>query len=248
MYIRKCWHDTAPYFFICLGVSILDVFISLKDWGPHSAPHGNALLAIVVAWVELGFLIAFIACLVGLRTIGTDIQKGFGDFLLTRPRSRKSVVWTGWAVGIAEIAGIVLSDALLVAAILYQENGPFWRHLPATVALDQQVVAVDIPLVVASIFTFAAFAFSATYFVNVVSRGRSPMLIFWPFYLYQQITNRHDSWYSPCPGFLVQPYYAVLPHQPQYVHITEICTLCFLVLCVLAFPYATQCAFERMDI
>lgn len=247
-YIRKCWRETAPYFFVCLGVALVGVLLTMKDRGPNFVPPGNPLLAIIEAWRELGFAFGMFGCVLGYSSVGTSISKGVGDFLFTRPRSRKYFVWTGWAVGVAEIVCIVMCAALLVVAILYQESGSFWRSLPATVVLKQQVVAVDVPLLIASALVFGMAAYSATYFVSVATHGRSSVIVVSLIFLYELFVGRPGWGHDHLPGLLVRPYYAVMPQQFWNPHTIEICTLIAWIVCVLAFPFAAQLVFERSDI
>jgi hypothetical protein len=247
-YIRKCLRDTALTFFLCLGLALLGALLTMKDGGPNSAPPGNALLAILEVWRELGIPFGILGCVLALRSVGSDVSRGFGDFLFTRPRSRKYFVWAGWAVGVAEIVCIVMSGALLVVAIIYQEDGLSWRSLPPTVVLNQQVVAVDIPLLVASILVFVVAAYSATYFVSVATHGRSPQLVFCLIFLYQILVGQPSWGATRYPSLLVRPYYAVLPQQSWNAHTIEICTLIAWIVCALAFAFAAQLVFERSDI
>jgi hypothetical protein len=247
-YIRKCWRDTAPYFFVCLGVALLGALLTMKDRGPNSAPPGNPLLAIVEAWRELGFAFGMFGCVLGYSSVGTSVSKGVGDFLFTRPRSRKYFVWAGWAVGVAEIVCIVMCAALLVVAILYQESGPFWRALPATVVFREQVVVVDVVLLIASVLVFVLAAYSATYFVSVATGGRSSVLVVSCLFLYDIFVSRPGWGHDHLPGLLVKPYYAVIPQQFWNPHTIEICTVIAWIVCALAFTFGAQLLFERSDI
>jgi hypothetical protein len=245
MYIRKCWRETAVYFFFCLALSLSLTLLTMKDHGPNSAPSGNAMLAILEAWRELGFPTGLLVCVLGFRNIGTNISKGLGDFLLTRPRSRAYFVWAGWASGIAEVVCIVISMILLVVAILYQENGPFWRSLSTNVMIDQQAMTVDVSLLVASVLIFAVVAYSATYFVEVLTRGRSSILVLCLLFLYNSFTRRPGWIHSHLPSLLVRPYYAVIP---EHLHSVEIYALIAWTLCALAFPIAAQIVIEHFDV
>jgi hypothetical protein len=247
-YIRKCWRDTAPAFFLFLGLSLLLAFFTMKDRAPNSAPPGNVLLTILEAWRELGLGFGLSGCALALRSVGTDVSRGFGDFLFTRPRSRKYFVWAGWAVGVAQILSIVMSVSLLVVAILYQESGSFWRSLPATVVFKQQVVAVDVALLMASVLVFGMAAYSATYFVSVATKGRSAALVMCLIFLYDSLGSPQGWGHVPLPSLLVRPYYAVMPQQFSNAHTIEICTLIAWIVCAVAFAFAAQLVFERSDI
>jgi hypothetical protein len=248
MYIRKCLRETGVYFLVCLILAFLAALLTMLDHGPNSAPPGNSLLAIVEAWREFGFSVGILGALLGNRRIGTDISKGLGDFLLTRPRSRKYFIWTGWAVGIAEILCIVFFTTLLDGGILYRENGPFWRQLPAAVLLNQRITVVDVPLVVVSVLIFAIVAYSATYFVEVLTRGRSAFGVMALLLGYNFLAIQPGWARSHFPSLLVRPYYAAVPEHLQGAHEAAILALIAWSVCALAFALATQLIFERSDL
>jgi hypothetical protein len=245
MYFRKCLRDTAPFFFLSLGLCLgTQLLLAVPSIGVREP----ALLALIRDWRAEGFLIEILACVLCYRNISRDISRGSADFLLTRPRSRNYFILIGWVVGIAEIACIVVSAALVVSAILYHQNGLFWQQLPPTLVFHDELVVVDIPLLVVSVFVSAAGAYSVTYFVSVITRGRGTTLC-WVLIL--NCTTLGDVWgwwRAHVPSPLVRPYYAAAPFQAQHAHLVQVCMLIPWIACSFAFVYVTQIAFDRMDI
>jgi hypothetical protein len=247
MYLRKCWRDTSIMFFGLLLIFVLFVLLVTKDRGPHSPPHGQVSQEIFEAWRELGASMVMLTSLLGTRSIGADISKGFGDFLVTRPRARKYFVWAGWAVGVVEIACLIASMVVLLVAILYQENGPFWRNMATAVTVDQKTVTLDPILAILSIFVGATAAYSFVYFVCLATRRTATLPAIFVVILYYLPTGSRGWVHSHLPAPLVQPYFALASQQISATHIDRIYSLTLWGLCALLFPLLAQIAFERMD-
>ncbi len=140
MYIWRRWRDTVVYCFLCLVVSIPLVTYPLRS------PRMSAG-AIETSWLLLGVPVGLlIGLLIGSRSIGTEVGAGYGDFIMTRPRSRGYFVWTGWAVGVAEVFGLLAIAETCNAGAIYYQDRFFLRQMPATL--------VDIPMLLTSVAVF----------------------------------------------------------------------------------------------
>ncbi len=115
MYLWKCWRDTR------LKLAVFAALFALLALANRLAPAGrehaftamelqNAFLASL--WLT-SLPLLFVGWILGETNPGADIHRGSGDFLLVRPVSRGSLIWTGWAVGMLE--GIVLWAVISVA-------------------------------------------------------------------------------------------------------------------------------------
>jgi ABC-type transport system involved in multi-copper enzyme maturation permease subunit len=100
----------------------------------------------------------------GALGVGTEFEKRTAEFLLTRPRSRRSLLWTSWAVGAAEMAALVIVSITMV-----------WiaRHRGAAVNVRGIVGMCIVALVI----------YSVTYLMTTLTRSSrhglsSAMLIF----------------------------------------------------------------------
>jgi hypothetical protein len=95
-----------------LAVGAFGLYVKLDPFGWIAAKalevqalwttSADALLGMAVGLAPVaGFVL-------GARGVGLEFEKGTADFLLTRPRSRRSLLWTSWAVGAAQMLAVVL--------------------------------------------------------------------------------------------------------------------------------------------
>ena len=110
MYLWQYWRDTRRNVYFYLGSLLLFVLISVA--GMIHANRIHHVYASAEPLWEAAAAIAFTGTLLcalvmtfvlGNNNVGSEIQKGTGDFLLTRPRPRHYFVWAGWAAGMAEL-------------------------------------------------------------------------------------------------------------------------------------------------
>jgi ABC-type transport system involved in multi-copper enzyme maturation permease subunit len=234
MYIWRRWRDTSIYFSLCLIFSLL-----LVPTHTTLSP-GHALQAIEGSWLLLGVPAGLLGgLLIGSRSIGTEIGGGSGDFVMTRPKPRKYFIWSGWAVGVVEIFAIVVITALFKQGLLYYEDGPFWRSLPAAI--------VDIPVLIASVTVFTLVVYSTTYFASVLTRKSGAAIgIGLGFCIaYQVIVNRLGWVHSHLPDMLIVPY---KPLRGEYVRGNAIHDLVPWIIFVLLLPLLAQLIFEKSEI
>jgi hypothetical protein len=244
MYIWRRWRDTSVYFFISL-ILLLPLVISFS-----TQAKGDALQAIVRLWGELGVPVGLIVgLLIGSRSIGTEIGGGYGDFVMTRPRSRKYFVWIGWSLGVIELLTILAIITIFTAGALSYEHGFFWRQSRTTIQFTRQLMVVDIPLLLASIAVFTLVVYSATYLASVLTRrsGIAMGITFGCGCAYQVIVNRVGWAHSHFPEMLVTPYYEVSPLHIQHMHTNAVYGLVIWLVCVLLFPLIAQLVFEGTE-
>ncbi len=274
MYFWKCWRDTRRAFSIYLILAVggtLLWFIGMNHALQHASvgtPPEEALWFLVVSG-GLAFGLPFAAVMglgLGSRSVGTEVGGEGGDFLMTRPRSRKYFVWVGWTVGLAEIAILLAVTAVLALAALYYEGGPIWRHMPVAthfgpatqastggqaVNISLLLTVVDIPLLLASVAILAFVVHGLTYFLSVLTRsGRRAvtysLLLILAFWTCVNLLNRWGHFSLPNIA-TISLYRTHLQGPPTWYLAPELQLIGWLLLAV-AFPAAAQLVLERSDI
>ena len=100
MYLWKCWRETRFFctVFLIIAVAIMPVIAAVSAGTHFMEEFGRAALTTALSSIFVGMAL-------WLGVIGA--LHGFDDktvqFLFTRPRSRASFVWIGWAVGLVEL-------------------------------------------------------------------------------------------------------------------------------------------------
>jgi hypothetical protein len=108
MYLWKCWRESRLFFvlsaalFVVFGALTIETGV-LHDFNPH---HFGVLASLAALLI--------VACAVvwyfGQTGLGRHFHQNAGDFLFTRPRSRRYFVWSEWGFG--------MFSALLLTALL----------------------------------------------------------------------------------------------------------------------------------
>ncbi|HKN26266.1 MAG TPA: hypothetical protein VJX72_15565 [Candidatus Acidoferrum sp.] len=274
MYFWKCWRDTRRAFSIYLILAVGGTLLwfmgmshELLRGSVRAAPEEALWFLVVSGGLAFGLPFAAVMGLgLGSRSVGTEVGGEGGDFLMTRPRSRKYFVWVGWTVGLAEIAILLAVTALVALAALYYEGGAIWRHMPVAthfgpvtqsptggqaVNISLLLTVVDIPLLLASVAVIAIVVHGLTYFLSVLTRsGRRAVtyslvliLAFWT------CANLLDRWgHFSLPNIAtISLYRTHLQGPPIWYLAPELQLIGWLVLAV-AFPVAAQRVLERSDI
>jgi hypothetical protein len=274
MYFWKCWRDTRRAFSIYLIVAVVGTLLwfmgmshELLRGSVRAAPEEALWFLVVSGGLAFGLPFAAIMGLgLGSTSVGTEIGREGGDFLMTRPLSRKYFVWVGWTVGLAEIAILLGVAALVGLAVLYYEGGPIWRHIPVATHfgpatqsptggqaenISLLLKVVDIPLLLASVVGIAIVVHGLTYFMSVLTRsGRRAVtyslvliLAFWT------CANLLDRWghFSLSNIAKISLYRTHLQGPPTWYLAPELQLIGWLLLAV-AFPVAAQLVLERSDI
>ena len=100
MYIWKCWRETRFFTFVCLiiATAVMPATAAVSAGTHFMEEFGRAALTTALSSIFMGMAL-------WLGVIGA--LHGFDEktvhFLFTKPRSRASFVWIGWAVGFVEL-------------------------------------------------------------------------------------------------------------------------------------------------
>jgi ABC-type transport system involved in multi-copper enzyme maturation permease subunit len=256
MYFWKYWRDTRRSVYIYLGLLIFFAVVWVASmYGYNRVGHIDGDLANL--WMmELGvaFALSYLCALVmgfatGSNSVGSDIGKGTGDFLLTRPRSRRYFVWAGWAAGLVELFSLITFTTLFVFAMIAWATGAVWRRVasPARFTIADKAV-MDVALMLATIVLTAAVIYGLTYFMGVLLRGGQKGVIW---------TLAVMFGYSIISSLLRQFAGITLPslnladlasHPAEHWYLEPRIQIAGWSVLALAFPFAAQVVLERTDI
>lgn len=127
MYFWKCWRDTRSFFVVFLIIAAIVMPVAavvrlgthlVEDFGTTAFQSTFGLILMAMAF--------------GLGAIGAihEFAEKMAHFLFTKPRSRAYFVWTGWAVGFAELLAIAAVNFLAgwITLSRYSKN-PFHSTL-----------------------------------------------------------------------------------------------------------------------
>ncbi len=149
MYLWKCWRDTRSTFYVLVGAILaVGAFAGYVAWDPfgwiaakaqdlRELWEGSAGVFVTMA-MQLVPVAGFV---LGALGVGTEFEKGTADFLLTRPRSRRYLLWTSWGLGAAQVVALVLGSVILRLVLANspgaEDPGAFLRPVAilATLAL-----------------------------------------------------------------------------------------------------------------
>ena len=130
MYFWKCWRETRLSFYVFLSIALTSAVVPWKVMDSAMgdlAPKHLFALAWMVLLLASSALLSLAGMSLGATGIGEEFAHKTALFLLTKPRSIRWFVWTGWvanALQLLTLAGIMV---LLGASILS------WRyHVPIT--------------------------------------------------------------------------------------------------------------------
>lgn len=253
MYLWKYWRDTRRGVFVYLGVLVWVMLFWL--YGLHRADRihkigGDAL----ILWsMMVGVTFAFVylcAIVMGFVTagsnVGADFAKGTAEFLLTRPRPRRSFVWAGWAAGIVELYGLMAITGLLVMGATAFAVGPVWRKLPSPFRFQVDPEVMDVPKMMVAVALTAALVFGLTYFMSVLlkssQRGVIGSLGIFVGYLGVNAILKVLWGYSlPTVEGIAHTNSAALGSSPLFA-------ITGWALLSLAFPFAAQAVLDRVDV
>lgn len=256
MYFWKYWRDTRRGVYIYLGLLIFFAVVWVASmYGYNRVGHIHDDPATL--WMmELGvaFALSYLCALVmgfatGSNSVGSDIGKGTGDFLLTRPRSRRYFVWAGWTAGLVELFALITFTTLFVFAMIAWATGPVWRQVasPARFTIADKAV-MDVALMLATIVLTAAVIYGLTYFMGILLRGGQKGVIW---------TLAVMFGYSIISSLLRQFAGITLPslnladlasHPVQHWYLEPRIQITGWSVLALAFPFAAQVVLERSDI
>ena len=164
MYLWKCWRDTRSAFLGIvaglLAVGIFGAYVQFDPFGWIAAkPESSRLLWHVLSdalGASLKGVIPIAGFILGAMGVGVEFERGTADFLLTRPRSRRSFLWTSWCLGAAQILTLVP----LALAINWLTRPDFPAAHPGLFS--------RVPL---AICTVALLTYSLTYLMTTLARN-----------------------------------------------------------------------------
>lgn len=190
MYLWKCWRESRWIFGIALVCVLILFLLTLYAWpkpritisSAVSSGHGvvqrqtkqvSIKPELTVRnsaglWFYLQVMpIALLAWFLGGKGVGRNLGEGSGNFLFTRPRSRRRLVWTEWCVGIGELAVIILLVNLVYAEEVYRIRGDL-----GLATSGQQLLAYTALLCAASVLA-TGLVYAITYcFTAIVGHAR----------------------------------------------------------------------------
>ncbi|HXW57651.1 MAG TPA: hypothetical protein VEJ67_18005 [Candidatus Cybelea sp.] len=251
MYFWKYWRDTRRGVFVYLGLLVLLAILWLYSmYRANRLGHmgGDArTLWIMELGVTFGltYLCAVVMSFVaGSHNVGADIGKGTGDFLLSRPRSRKYFVWAGWMAGVCELLGLLVFTALFVFALNVGLFGPVWRQLPS----PAHVRGLDLPLMGGTLVLTAGLVYGLTFFLGVLWRSGQrgviwSVAILFAYSVLSALLRQFEGISLPTPNLVELTSY---PAGPWYLGLRI--EIIGWTLLSLAFPFAAQLVLDRSDV
>jgi hypothetical protein len=108
MYLWKCWRESRLFFvlnaalFVVFGCLTLETGV-LHDYNPY---HYGVLASLA----SLLIVTCAVVWYFGQMGLGRHFHQNAGDFLFTRPRSRRYFVWSEWGFGM--LSAVVLTAVL----------------------------------------------------------------------------------------------------------------------------------------
>lgn len=131
MYLWKCWRDNRSTFLLVVAAvaacGAFGLFVRYDPFGwiaakaewPRSLWHATAqamMLTMVGSMPIAGFVF-------GSNGVGAEFERRTADFLLTRPRSPRYLLWTNWSVGAAMMIALVTLSVLITWMARYEYQG-----------------------------------------------------------------------------------------------------------------------------
>jgi ABC-type transport system involved in multi-copper enzyme maturation permease subunit len=192
----------------------------------------NTLTAMLVA-------IIFIAADLGALGLGDDPERGNLDFLLSRPRSRAQLVWSGWLAGLTQLLPLLVLPLLTCLGILAALTHAL---------LPGYLFGLSVPL-----FAMAAAMYTLAFFASTVARSARhgyelAALAVVLFGGYRLILTRDLYWMVGRNDSLWEFIHTAFnwylsPHQ-----LFPLANLLFVAGAILFLPYLAQLSFARRDL
>ena len=130
MYFWKCWRETRVSFYVFLLIAFVLAALPWKIMDSATGDLGPKQW-FALAWMILLLASSALLSLAGMSLGATGISEEFAHktavFLLTKPRSIRWFVWTGWAANALQFLTLTGTVVLVGASLLS------WRcHVPLT--------------------------------------------------------------------------------------------------------------------
>jgi len=247
MYFRACWFNRryrlVTYLMLSVGVTVLATLPAglerhegrwvlakitsqeqvVKIW---QTGVGNTFVALLV-------VLLFVAADLGALGLGDDSERRNLDFLLTRPRSRSHLVWSGWLAGLTQLLPLLIVPLLTCLFVLLALTHEL---------LPGEALRLSIPL-----FAMAAAMYTVAFFMATVtaSARHGYELAALAVVLYMGYHFVQDEWwyYNWDKLYLYGAFdWYLSPHQ-----LFPLGNLLLLVAAVFLLPYFAQLSFARRD-
>jgi ABC-type transport system involved in multi-copper enzyme maturation permease subunit len=259
MYFWKFWRDTRRGVFIYLGLLLAIAVLWLAGLYRANRVHhiqgdpASLWMMIVGITFAFSYMCALImGFVIGNNNVGSDIGKGTGDFLLTRPRSRSYFVWCGWIAGAVELACLTFITAFVTVSISVFVTGAVWRELQSpfhfTMGEKGQSGVVDVALMLATVVLTAAVVYGLTFFMSVLLRSGHrgvvwSIAILFGYSILSAVLKQFAGISLPSIN-LANPD----PHEPSAWYLAPGVQIIGWSLLSIAFPFAAQVSLDRADI
>jgi len=242
MYAWKWWRENRSraiaYLIVVAALAVFLPWMNPKGF-PNAAGRARELGAEEMwrfALAGFGSLVCIFAGLsLGATGVGDEFAQGTLDFLLTKPRSRKYFVWAGWLAG----AGTLLMMAALAVLLSLVNLAFVTKSLP-----NWKLLAIIIPL-----FVLSVVAYSLTYFMTALTKSaRSGLSFGLGLIVIAELlpVAGYAEWQIDLPSL-----FSVLETSRwatgQGAHFPLAATIGWS-LVALAFPFATQFLFQRVEV
>jgi ABC-type transport system involved in multi-copper enzyme maturation permease subunit len=254
MYAWKCWRDTRRSFLIYLillavaggTVWLTGVFVSRGAKEVLGSPEKLWAMCVGMAFILSYLCAAVMAFVIGSHNIGSDIGSGTAEFLLTRPRTFRYFVWTGWAVGLAQVLLLAILSGFVGLVMFVFEVGPIWRRLPAPMHTVVEGHILDVPVLLVIVVLTSIVMYSLAYFMTVILRnGRRSLVASFAVLLGYSIFSAVLRSYA---GVSLPSLTSFTNDGRQIVPLHALITpIVGWVLFALAFPFVSQVVLERYD-
>ena len=252
MYLWKYWLDTKVKFFaaaafFCFWLITAHIFfVHLTLTSNHHASAENIPDAFFGILVAVSTYCLFVSWVLGNESVGADIGKGSGEYLLTRPGERGHLVWTGWLVGLTE--AIVLW--IFLAAIMLVSLSVWIRETGSGTGLDAAIgwsnLSFYLPVLLLMFAINAGLLFGLTYCIGVVTRSGSRALLMSAAAIFA---------YEIVKGYMFQLFHASLPelllaynYSDHVFHVPALRSFIARAVCVFCFPALAHFVLQRMEI
>ncbi|MGA7342116.1 MAG: hypothetical protein WBE72_20530 [Terracidiphilus sp.] len=252
MYLWQYWRDTRRSVYIYLSLLLLFVLIWVTGMVHANRIHrisGNLWEMTVAMTFAVTLLCALVMTFVlGNNNVGSEIQKGTGDFLLTRPRPRHYFVWAGWAAGMAEVLALMTISAIVVLGCTTLAGGSALRRQAQwTTRLNPQGPITSLPLIALQLVLTAAVIFGLTFFLTVLFKNAArgvvtSLAIVFGYYTMSGVLKLWAGISLPALDFAQHAVTVVPWYLAPRVEIP------FWTILALAFPFGAQAALNRSDI
>lgn len=254
MYIWACWFNRRYRLIAYLAITLVLVVLAALPAGFERYQGRWAVVRINspehLAWVwntgvdntvaVMLVALVFIAADLGALGLGDDPEQGSLDFLLSRPRSRADVVWTGWFAGLTQLLPLLALPLLTCLGILAALTHTF---------IPGSLLRLSVPL-----FAMAAAMYTLAFFMATVTASARhgyelaalAIVLFLGYRLilsgemavYELSSTR---WIWECLQSAFDWYLS--PHQ-----FFRWANLLFVVAATLLLPYLAQLSFARRDL